>query len=289
MNHRIQGHALRKLHIAVAAVLCLLQAVPDQALGNLQGFLRIIGLVNPAHKHLGMLRLAGDGKGALGVNLGVHGSPDSLSVCVDQGRHGHIIVLIARRRGIPAPAHEHAHDLSRILYLGIVHVKVMGKYFLVNQAVRIQGMEPGDGLLVGLRGRRKDHLAVIGHKVIDVVQLSEGSEEGLDSLLAVVEVIAAHAEGKGNLVRGIPVPVGILLPEGLQHRFKLFFCLRHLKSQLIQPRLVDKHLVVGDRLQVIDGGKGVNVPVRGRNQLFVSWIRVQHSLQVWRILVDQII
>ena len=52
----------------------------------------------------------------------------------------------------------------------------MCKCFLVHQPLFVQGMEPGNGLFIRFCHRRIYNISVVDYEMIDIIQLSEGSE-----------------------------------------------------------------------------------------------------------------
>ena len=180
----------------------------------------------------------------------------------------------------------HAHDV-----LGELGHHVSGAWhgidFVVQKLFLIQHVQISQHFFVLRRCRHKTK----GLGILVIVHQSMGD------IPSGSKIKQAHhggnqmrrAEGQRNLIRGVPVPVGVLFLERPEHFREFVQRLRIGKIQIFQPVLIDVHFHDSHIITHFQRGHTVDMPIRHGNSPPNLRIFLHELFEIVAVLVNQII
>ena len=273
------------VHLRVA-VLVEVEGLAFDAVAEEEGAFRRVEVVYPAACRLGIAACVAEGEGEgcrLDTCLGA--GPEDLSVIgaagrtFDREKNGHLVLDVDEDVGVG-----HVEDSEE----GVGQVGPPGRQIPLvevgpEQTFLIQLVEEHEVFLEGLVLQPEVDLTVLDvyrlcEHVVQAVGAAEGLEDGTDL-----------PEAERNLV-GLAVAVGVLGLEGPEDFDELVDVGRHLKSEGLEPVLVDPLLEVDlSRIRDVDLRQGVDVAVGRGYSLLDARVGLHEGLEVGHVLVDQVV
>ena len=201
-----------------------------------------------------------------------------------QGRKSDILTCICAEGGVCGPAGCGTDNGGLCHQLGIPHGVVLGEDFLINQLVCIGLVHCFNAGLVAVGNRDILGLSVFDGHVIGVVGTDRGPEGQ-----AVEHDRVCIASAIGDFIRGVSVAVCILVPKGLQAFHILIVGRGNRQTEIVQPGLVDEHLVCNDGTAGLLCGQAVDMAVRRGGQGLHRGVGIQDLAEIRHIVLDIVI
>ena len=255
-------------------------AIADGAVIGLQGGQVGVELVGPLQQLAGIGAVLGDDElVAAIVQEGGIGLDVAVAVRALDGLDDHVVHGVAQQLSVGGPAEHDAGGGARlVLNLRANHVAGLGEALGIEGAVHIQLMRPFHGGLVVLGG---------GHEIGLVVRVHAHVVAGAAGL---------HAEGQQQTVQialkrsGRDEAVAALagFRESYQHVRQLGVGGGYVQTQLVQPNLVDVHLVGGGGAHGQLLGQRINLAIGVGAQRLHGGILLEDRRQVGHVLRDQV-
>ena len=179
-----------------------------------------------------------------------------------------------------------SHNVGRSGIQGLHLRGILCVAFGIHQALVVQLMYIPQAFPEFVLVQNGVHRIVFYSQVLVAVLIDEGvhQEEGG------IGVPAVRASGQRDLVVGVPISVGVLLLEGLQHLIVFICGGGHFQLQVVQPALVDPQLI--RVFAVVDlriAGQGVDIAVRHGDAVLDVGDVVKQLFRIGAVLFNQVV
>ena len=214
----------------------------------------------------------------------------ALAVRAGERGNGHVVGSVYADLCVGRPAeHDAGEGAVRVLRFGRDHRGILCEGLGIQQALRVQAVDPLHGFLVVFLNWHEDRFTAVvqrhkvgaGRAVVAADHRAEGGHQ-------VAQVAAEALRGGIAVFVCFAVAVRVLCDKGLQHSFEILIGVGHFEAQRVEPCLVDVHDVVDLRAQRQLLGQAVDFAVSVGDDGLHRGVRLKHPVEVGHVFCDQV-